>query len=83
MHSVLAPVPQLDPARRLKKAHTGSKRFTLSSRISIFAQVIGIYLVLRMNMELIIYCRVCRPRHAILKFVYRYLNTNEAVYSPS
>ena len=36
MQSVLAPAPQLDPARRLKKAHTGSKTLTLSSRISIF-----------------------------------------------
>ena len=74
MHSVLAPAPHLDPARRLKKTHTGSRCLPV---FRFWPQVIGIYFISRMNMELIIYCRVCRPRQAILKFANRYPSTNQ------
>ena len=74
MHSVLAPVPQLGPARRLKKAH---------AVFQFLPQVIAIYFVLRMNMELISYIGVSIPKQAIRKFANRYPNTNQAAHSYS
>ena len=52
-------------------------RLTLSSRISNFASSYWYLFCLRMNMELIIYCR---PRQAILKFANRYPNTNQTAF---